>query len=264
MNKFFMIPNKKDVSVFNEELILPLEDYSIGFDVYFSVQEIKQLSSVRDVSVIINKFLHKDDINNIREIISNLDSVKYFFIEDLGLVNLIDKERIVINQNHIISNYRSVNYFKRSNIDKVVLSNELTIEELKEVRANTSSQLFYFLINKNMLMYSKRKLVNSYYTYKNIESDDFKKLIVENVSKKELIVKEEKYGTVIFDNNIFSGNEFMNELTGFNFIINFNNMSEEEASIVMKYYNDSNISEYVRVDNYFMKNKIGYKVGDLK
>ena len=34
MNDFYVIPNNKDV-IFNN-LILPLKDYSIGFDVYYT------------------------------------------------------------------------------------------------------------------------------------------------------------------------------------------------------------------------------------
>lgn len=264
MVKYYMIPNTKELDKFNEELILPLEGYSIGFDVYFSVSEIVSISKVRDVNVIINKFLHKNDINSIRDVLDKLGCVKYFFIEDLGLTNIIDKSHIVINQNHIINNYKSINCFNELNMNKVVVSNELTIDELKEIRSNTKSELFYFLINRNMLMYSKRKLINSYYDYKNIESKELNKEITEHVSKKALIIKEESDGTVIFDKNIFSGNEFTQELDDFNFIINFSNMSDSEVEIILSHYKDSDISDYMEVDNYFMKERIGYKVGDLK
>lgn len=264
MVKYYMIPNTKNVDIFNEELILPLDGYSIGFDVYFSVNDINLISKTRDVNVIINKFLHKNDINSIKEIIPILDNVKYFFVEDLGLTNIIDKEHIVIYQNHIINNYRSVDYFNKLGLKNVVVSNELTIDELREIRNNTDSNLFYFLINRNMLMYSKRKLINSYYSYKNIESNELKKEIKENVSKKSLIIKEESDGTVIFDKDIFSNNEFLDELDGFNFIINFSNMDNDEVSIIMKHYKDKNLCNYINIDNYFSKNKISYKVGDIK
>ena len=52
MNDFYVIPNNKDV-VFNN-LILPLKDYSIGFDVYYTVSEINSLSKKLNISVIIS------------------------------------------------------------------------------------------------------------------------------------------------------------------------------------------------------------------
>lgn len=262
--KYYMIPNTKEIENFTEELILSLENYSIGFDVYFTSEEIEKISKYREVNVIINAFLHKNEINEIKKEIEKMPSVKYFFIEDLGLTNIIDKKRIVINQNHIINNYKSINYFKELNLENVVVSNELTIEELKEIKEKTTSNLFYYLINRNMLMYSKRKLLSSYYTYKNINTEEKTQEIIENVSRKPLIIKEEIKGTTIYDKKIFSTNENIDDLKGYNFIINFSNINKEETNIILEHYKDKNLKDYIEIDNYFSKNKIGYKVGDIK
>ena len=77
MNEFYVIPNNK--MILNYNLILPLESYSIGFDVYYSVSEINNLATTHNVSVIINKFLHKSDIDNIMNVIKALKNVKYYF-----------------------------------------------------------------------------------------------------------------------------------------------------------------------------------------
>ena len=78
MNEFYVIPNNKMILDYN--LILPLESYSIGFDVYYSVSEINNLATTHNVSVIINKFLHKSDIDNIMNVIKALKNVKYYFV----------------------------------------------------------------------------------------------------------------------------------------------------------------------------------------
>jgi len=258
---FYMIPNKRNLSLFKENLILPLKGYSIGFDEYFDSEEIEEISKTREVNVIINKFLHKGEINSIKEVIERMPSVKYFFVEDLGLTNIIDKNRIVLFQNHIINNYDSVNYFKELGINNIVVSNELTKEELKEIREKTNSNLFYFLINKNMLMYSKRPLITSYYEHKNINGE-YKKVIEERVSKKELIIKEEESGTTIYNSKIFSFNKYMNSIGNLNYIINFSNLNEEETNIILENYNKENLSDYLEIDDYFVNNKIIYKVGE--
>ena len=248
---FYMIPNSKDLGKFKEELILPLKGYSIGFDVYFDALEIKKISKDRSVSVIINKFLHKNDINSIKDVLKELDFVKYFFVEDLGLLNLIDRKRIVLSQSHIITNYDSVNYFKDELVTNVLISNELTVSELMEIRKNTSSNLFYYLINRNTLMYSKRHLISSYYEYKNI-SGSLYKTIRENVSKRDLIIKEEVDGTLIFDKNIFSANKYLKELSGFNFIVNFSNLDSSETEIILDNYFKENLSDFISTDDYFL------------
>lgn len=263
MNDFYVIPNNKD-AVFNN-LILPLKDYSIGFDVYYTVSEINSLSEKLNISVIINKFLHKEDIKNIINIINELeiDNIKYIFVEDLGLVSLLDNNKVVVSQNHIINNYDSINYFKSLGYSNILVNNDLTINELKEIISKTSSNLFMYFISKNNLMYSKRRLLTAFSNYKN--SDILKKeVITEKVSNHKLIIKEENCGTCIFNKRIFAGNKYMSELSSVNKIVNLSNMDEFETKIILKYMDKVNLSDYIEIDDYFLDNVIPYKVGDIK
>lgn len=263
MNDFYVIPNNKDV-VFNN-LILPLKDYSIGFDVYYTVSEINSLSKKLNISVIINKFLHKEDIKNIINIINELeiDIIKYIFVEDLGLVSLLDNNKVVVSQNHIINNYDSINYFKSLGYGNILVNNDLTINELKEIISKTSSNLFMYFISKNNLMYSKRRLLTAFSNYKNSDISK-KEVITEKVSNHKLIIKEEKCGTCIFNKRIFAGNKYMSELSSVNKIVNLSNMDEFETKTILKYMDKVNLSDYIEIDDYFLDNVIPYKVGDIK
>lgn len=260
MNNFYIIPNNKDILLNN--LILPLEDYSIGFDVYYKVEEINKLSEKYNISVIINKFMHKTDIENIGGILNKLINIKYFFIEDLGLTYFIPKEKVVISQNHIINNYDSINYFKELGFTSVLINNDLTIEEIKEIISNTSSNLFMYFISKNNLMYSKRHLISSFSDYKNKLLDN-KKEISEKISNYKLLIKEEKCGTCIFNSKIFSANKYLDDLTSINKIINLSNINKEETNIILNNFKSKELNKLLEVDNYFLENKIAYKVGDL-
>jgi hypothetical protein len=263
MNDFYVIPNNKDV-VFNN-LILPLKDYSIGFDVYYTVSEINSLSKKLNISVIINKFLHKEDIKNIINIINELeiDNIKYIFVEDLGLVSLLDNNKVVVSQNHIINNYDSINYFKSLGYSNILVNNDLTINELKEIISKTSSNLFMYFISKNNLMYSKRRLLTAFSNYKNSDISK-KEVITEKVTNHKLIIKEEKCGTCIFNKRIFAGNKYMSELSSVNKIVNLSNMDEFETKTILKYMDKVNLSDYIEIDDYFLDNVIPYKVGDIK
>lgn len=260
MNNFYIIPNNKDILLNN--LILPLEDYSIGFDVYYKVEEINKLSEKYNISVIINKFMHKTDIKNIGGILNKLINIKYFFIEDLGLTYFIPKEKVVISQNHIINNYDSINYFKELGFTSVLINNDLTIEEIKEIISNTSSNLFMYFISKNNLMYSKRHLISSFSDYKNNVLDN-KKEISEKVSNYKLLIKEEKCGTCIFNSKIFSANKYLDDIACINKIINLSNINKEETNIILNNFKSKELNKLLEVDNYFLENKIAYKVGDL-
>lgn len=263
MNDFYVIPNNKDV-IFNN-LILPLKDYSIGFDVYYTVSEINSLSRKLNISVIINKFLHKEDIKNIINIINELeiDNIKYIFVEDLGLVSLLDNDKVVVSQNHIINNYDSINYFKSLGYSNILVNNDLTINELEEIISKTSSNLFMYFISKNNLMYSKRRLLTAFSNYKNSDISK-KEVITEKVSNHKLIIKEEKCGTCIFNKRIFAGNKYISELSSVNKIVNLSNMDEFETKTILKYMDKVNLSDYKEIDDYFLDNVIPYKVGDIK
>lgn len=263
MNDFYVIPNNKDV-VFNN-LILPLKDYSIGFDVYYTVSEINSLSKKLNISVIINKFLHREDIKNIINIINELeiDNIKYIFVEDLGLVSLLDNDKVVVSQNHIINNYDSINYFKSLGYSNILVNNDLTINELEEIISKASSNLFMYFISKNNLMYSKRRLLTAFSNYKNSDISK-KEVITEKVSNHKLIIKEEKCGTCIFNKRIFAGNKYMSELSSVNKIVNLSNMDEFETKTILKYMDKVNLSDYIEIDDYFLDNVIPYKVGDIK
>lgn len=260
MNNFYIIPNNKDILLNN--LILPLEDYSIGFDVYYKVEEINKLSEKYNISVIINKFMHKTDIENIGGILNKLINIKYFFIEDLGLTYFIPKEKVVISQNHTINNYDSINYFKELGFTSVLINNDLTIEEIKEIISNTSSNLFMYFISKNNLMYSKRHLISSFSDYKNKLLEN-KKEISEKISNYKLLIKEEECGTCIFNSKIFSANKYLDDLTSINKIINLSNINKEETNIILNNFKSKELNKLLEVDNYFLENKIAYKVGDL-
>ena len=258
--KYLLIPKSNYENYFFDffGIILPLKNYSIGFDYYFSVDEINELAKKTNVYVIINKFLHSKEIKEIKKVIDQIKNIKAYFIEDMGLTKIISKGQTIIYQNHILNNYESVNYLNTLGYKKCVISNELTINELKEIKDKTESELYYFLINRNMLLYSKRKLITNYMLNFNIKEETKKLNIKEKVSNHELIIKEENGSSVIFNKKIFSASSYQKDINYDYFIININNMEDEEIKEILKNYKSGNIN--LDTDNYFLLNEIGYKV----
>lgn len=263
--KFNIIPNTIDMNEYkNCSFILPLEGFSVGFEKYFTLGEINKLAESYEVSVIINKFLHKNDLDMIKELLPLLKNIKYFFIEDFGLINLIDKSKIVLYPNHIISNYKSINYLKTMGIDNVVVSNELSVGELKEIKENTNSNLYYFYIGKNNIMYSNRELVSNYYENYDIKDNPNMINIKEVVSAHDLTLLEESRSTVMFDDKIFCASKYLGELSEFNLIVNFSHIEESDKKIILDNLNNLDLYKLINSDYKFLEEKIFYKVGDLK
>ena len=264
--KYLIIPNKKDLKLYNEynfnAFILPLKDYSIGFDVYYDINEINELSNQYEIYVIMNKFLHRK-IDDFRNIYNNFNNNIKFIVEDIGLTDIIENDRLVMYENHILSNYKAINYLKEIGYNNVVINNDLTINEIKEIINKTNSNLYYFYVSKNQLMYSRRPLVSDYNEYYKLENKDSYK-ITEQISKKVLEINEEKDGSIVFYNKIFCASKYLNDLKSMNLIINLSKIDEINEKMILDGFKNENLYNLIDSDYYFLENDIKYKVGDLK
>ena len=265
---YILIPNKKELDDYIKNkfniFALPLKDYSISYDVYFDIDEINELASKYKIFVIINKFLHRK-IDDFRKIYPLFNKNIMFIIEDIGLLDVIDKNRIVLNENHIESNYKSINFLYDLGIRNVVINNDLTINEILDIKANTKSTLFHYVIHRNILLYSRRKLVSNYNEYFGIKTNDNSYTIHEDISKESLEVKEENESTTIRNKKIYCGNKHLNELKALDYlIIDTTLMSDIEQELTLKYYDQEVLFEHLNSDDYFLNNDIKYKVGDIK
>ena len=121
--EFIILPKRKELKLYEEygfnTFILPLKDYSIGFNVYFDIDEINEIAESYTVYVIMNRLLHKQvydfDLSKFN------DNIK-FIVEDIGLLSFIPRKRIVLYEHHILSNYKAVNYLDTLDINNVGVS----------------------------------------------------------------------------------------------------------------------------------------------
>ena len=266
--KIIILPNTKNLEIYTSKslnnFLLPLKDYSIGFDIYFEIDEINELAKKHNIYVMINKFMHKE-ISLFKEIYQKFDKKINFFIEDIGLVNIIDKNRVVLYENHILSNHIGVNFLKDLGIENVVINNDLTIDEIEEIKEKTTSKLYYFYITRNTLMYSKRALVTNFKKYNNILDNEKELSVKEKVTKTPLLFKEEDGQTTVAYSKIFASNKYIDKINKLDYlIINTTFMSNLEQKIVLENYKSEKLIDILDTDYYFLENEIKYKIGDLK
>lgn len=269
INRLFIPGNREQIKAickngFNS-FILPVENMSIGFDTYFSLEEINELKKEHEIYLMINKFFHHDQIDEVIKILRNIEGIKGMFIEDLGLIMNLKDKNVILYQNHLNMSYEAINMYNDLGINKVIVSNELTIDEIKTIKDLTKSTLYYFIISKNILMYTRRNLINNYNNHFGIKSNILRSKISESVSGYELIVKEKEYGTAILDNKLFSGYSCYKELSEMMdyLIYNFTDLEEESVKNILINIDNENLNELLDVSDYFLHNKVGYKVKDV-
>ena len=262
--KYLVIPNKKELELYSnfKSFILPLHHYSIGYNVYFDIDEINELSEKYEIYVMMNKFLHMK-IYDFEKLYPKFNKNIKFIVEDIGLVNIIDKDRLVLYENHILSNYVAINYLNSLDIKNVVINNDLTVSELKEIISKCTSNIFYHYVAKNSLMYSRRNLVSNYNKYYGLDDIDHYD-IKEKVSGKVLEIKEESDGSIVRFNKIFCASKYLKDINKLNLIIDLTDIDEETTKVIIENYNKENLYELIDSDYYFLEHDIKYKVGDLK
>lgn len=268
-NRLFIPGNKEQIKAickngFNS-FILPVENMSIGFDAYFTLEEINVLSKEHDIYLMINKFFHHAEISEVIKILDGLENIKGMFIEDLGLITNLKNQNVILYQNHLNMSYDSINMYNDLGIKNIILSNELTIEEMREIKEKSYSKFYYFILSKNILMYTRRNLVSNYNKHFGLSSNINRSEITESVSGYPMIVKEKEYGTAILDNHIFSGYAYYDELSTMMecLIYNFTDLSEEDVEMILTNIENKNLNDMLNINDYFLHNKIGYKVKDV-
>jgi len=265
--EFIIIPNNKDLNVYEKynlnTFILPLEDYSIGYDVYYTIDEINELSKKYKIYVMMNKFLHMK-IYDFKKIYSKFNKDIMFIVEDIGLVNIIDKDRLVLYENHILSNKVAINYLSSLGINNTVINNDLTINEIEEIQKECNTNIYYHYISKNILMYSRRALVSNFNKHFEINENVNEYLLNEKVSKKVLEVKEEKDGSIVRYNKIFCASKYLDKFNKIKLIVDLSDINEISTKMILENINESNLCNLIDSDYYFLEHDVKYKVGDLK
>lgn len=201
--------------------IFGIKDYSINATSVVNVKTLahlkKKLPNNVKIFVSIDKNIFNKDLKKLKKILIELEKIKIdgILFYDISLLNLRDnlelKTPFIWNQNFFVVNYETINYYKdKLNVDSCVLSNEITKEEIKEIASNTTSNLFINTFGYQLMAYSKRKLITSYFN--NIKKINLKHEHILKDKNGIYMIKEEKNGTAFISGKILN---YLNEIKDF-------------------------------------------------
>lgn len=213
MLKLLVIPQDKN---FTSDLVsgyvLPLEKFSVSYPCTFSLDEIeKEVSAGKEIFVILNKNIFNCEIQELECVLIFLDKIGVagVFFYDLSVLSIVRrlslKLFLVWNQTHMVTNYNTINYYLSRGARGAVLSNEITLDEMLEIRKNTEATLFVNVIYRPIMSFSRRNLVSNFCKTNQIfQNKDFI-LGHDRVSGEDILVSEERDGTAIFCGKIVNG-----------------------------------------------------------
>ena len=190
-----------------------LKDLSINKPT-LSLEELKNIKD-KNIFISIDKNIFNSDLPYLEKalkLIENLN-LKGIFFYDLAVLSLSKrlnlKTKLIWNQDFLVTNYKTCNFYQKEGVKGAVLS-PLTIEEIEEIRNNTNLELYVNIFGHQLMAVSKRHLLTSYFNYINKENNQNIKFMKEKTGTYPVI--EEFYGTKFLTKDILNGIRYLNKL----------------------------------------------------
>lgn len=275
MSKICVIPNSiqmiKNTLEYSDAYIIGIENKSINMPVYFSMSEVESINDLlfknnKELFISLNKNMFNSDLKELENILKKLDTlnIKGILYYDTSLVRLKEKLSIktdlVWSQEHFTTNYSTVNYWYNLGIKYSFLSNEITLDEIKDIKKNTKSSLMMLVFGFIPLFTSKRKLINNYKTYFNIKNDSSIYYIEKENNRYPLV--ENQDGTVVYSSslvNYISDFSILDSILDYS-VLNSMLIEEEEFTEILKKYKNKEYFESKYNETYFLHKESIYKV----
>jgi len=231
-----LVNNLKIVEKLNKEsnitFLFPITKFCVGFPNTFDIDEIET-----DAYIFVNRILDNEGIEDFKIFIKNIPkNIKGIVFDDIGILNVLLEEKINITKilflNHMNCNYESINAYLKY-IDSVVVSTDITIEEIKNVLKMACKPLVLYTFGHINIMYSRRTLLTNYNKYFNSDVK-FIATLEEKMAHHKFKIIENEFGTVIYTDKPFNGLVLRDEDNVMYNLINTVFLSDDEIIEILK------------------------------
>ena len=263
MSKILLIPNSlDDINNFKTKVdgfILPIKDLSINYSYYIDDLDIINQLKDKDIFISLNKNMHNKDLNRLKEVLLKLENypIKGILYYDISIVEykkeLNLKNDLVWNQEHLVNNYRTINYWYNEGVNYAYLSSEITVNEISEIKENTKTKLMMNIFGYIPMFTSKRKLISNYLeTFNKDMKSDIYYMEKENI-KYPLI--QNNNGTTTYSGYVLNGiKEYYNLDLDYYVINSFLIDKMEKVIDIFNHINESNLEKSYQEVNEIIEN----------
>ena len=191
-------------SIDNVVFVFPLKGLAVGMENVYEPKEIP-----KNACVLINRVLDSESLDYFKSIIGDLEEKAHSIIfEDLGIYWALKESnshiKSIFAPSHALCSKLARDAYLEF-MDMALISPDLTLEETENI---ISKRTGVYLYGHLPVMYSRRFLVSNYEKVNNLEITDTL-TIHEPIKKKDFFLVENEYGTVVYDNDIYNGNELL-------------------------------------------------------
>ena len=240
-----IIPNNLKQITDNIDLIdgviLSLKDFSVNTLYQVSLDEIDKLFNIlkdKEVFISLNKNIENNELESLEKVLLELNNykIKGVLYSDVAFVTFKDKLNydLVWAQEHLTTNYETINYWSNFGVNYAYLSSDITLNEINTISNNTKVKLMANIFGYIPMFTSKRNLVKNYLKTFNIKDDSLINYIKKEGKIYPIIDTDH---TSVFTSDILNGvNEYFNMNVSY-FVINGLLIDNDKFSEVLKIVN---------------------------
>ena len=203
-----------------DALLLGLEKFSVLNSVTFSLDEIENIvKSYPDLEIFVkmDKNIFNDEIDEIRHVLERLEqmSIRGVFFYDLALLEFKQELNLSLDfawsQTHMVTNFRTCDYYFKQGVSYALLSKEITLDEILDICHQSKIKTIVEVVSLPSLGYSRRKLVSNYYEDSGSVGPSTLSLL-EKITNKHYLVKEEDNGCGFLLDEVLNGTGVISSL----------------------------------------------------
>jgi len=235
--------NKTNIDGF----IIGLKNYSIFQSLKISIDQIKKIKTNKELYISINKPIHNNELDNIKNILIELSKINIngILYEDIAILNINNELNLnlnlIWNQMHLPTNYKTCNYWNSKGAKGAMLSTELMLSDFIDIKKNTNMIIMTYLYGYMPMFESSRTLITNY--MKHIKRIKLDKLyyLYEKERNKYYPIYEEYNNTFILD-EILNGINYVKDFKDNNIdyiVINSLLNNKKDINIVINEYIDA-------------------------
>ena len=225
-------------------LLFGLKDLST-YENEISLEELNKYKD-KEIYLALDKNMFNEDLPKLEESLKEIDklNIKGVLFYDLAVLHISKrlnlKTPLIWNQNFLVTNYKTCNFYEKQNIKGAVISPEITIEEIEQLAKNTKIDLYINAFGYQLMAISKRKLITNYFNHTKEKNQEKVHKMIEKENSYPII--ENETCTKIYTKEVLNAVKYLNRLkqAGIKYIIlNDILLDEEKFNKVAKIYEEA-------------------------
>ena len=153
MSKILTIPSNLNEIEKTIELvdgfIIGIKDMCVNTNFCIDIEELDLLNTYKnkDIFISLNKNMHNKDLEVVKEILIKLNNynIKGVLYYDVGVLNIYNKLELnydlVWSQEHLTTNYNTINYWNKMGAKYTYISSDITEEEIIKITEKSKRKL---------------------------------------------------------------------------------------------------------------------------